>query len=229
MSDKINRKPNDGENAADVQEKDVKDGTADQKKDTEPATPGDNVEKQTGAADSGPHESGKDDHEDHGKGKLKKELRKLEISLKDAQKENEELKKKLETSEDIKLRVTAEYDNFRRRTLKEKEGIYADAYSDAVLSILPIIDNLELALKFGESDESRKGMEMIIKSAKETLEKMGVTEIEALGKTFDPNLHNAVMHTDDETKGENEIVQVLQKGYKLGDKVIRFAMVAVAN
>lgn len=225
MSDEIKKKPEDGEE----QEKDIKDGDADLKKDPETKAPEDNGGKQKEEADSGPHESGKDDREDHGKGKLKKELRKLEISLKDAQKENEELKKKLETSEDIKLRVTAEYDNFRRRTLKEKEGIYADAYSDAVLSLLPIIDNLELALKFGESEESRKGMEMIIKSAKETLEKMGVTEIEAMGKTFDPNMHNAVMHTDDETKGENEIVQVLQKGYKLGDKVIRFAMVAVAN
>ncbi len=225
MSDEIKKKPEDGGE----QEKDIKDGDTDLKKDPETKAPEDNGGKQKEEADSGHQESGKDDREDHGKGKLKKELRKLEISLKDAQKENEELKKKLETSEDIKLRVTAEYDNFRRRTLKEKEGIYADAYSDAVLSILPIIDNLELALKFGESEESRKGMEMIIKSAKETLEKMGVTEIEALGKTFDPNMHNAVMHTDDETKGENEIVQVLQKGYKLGDKVIRFAMVAVAN
>lgn len=128
------------------------------------------------------------------------------------------------------LRLAAEYDNFRKRTLKEKEGIYTDAKTDAVTAFLPVYDNLERAIKQETCDEAyRKGVEMTMTGLKEVMAKLGVTEIPALGEHFDPNLHNAVMHIEDETVGEGAIVEVFQTGFKLGDKVIRFAVVKVAN
>ncbi|MBQ9979198.1 MAG: nucleotide exchange factor GrpE [Clostridia bacterium] len=127
------------------------------------------------------------------------------------------------------LRLYAEYDNFRRRSSKEREGIYFDAKSDTLKNILPILDNMERATAFTEADKVLEGMNLILKSFNESFAKMDVKEIEALGKTFDPNLHYAVMHIDDEAYGENEVVEVLQKGYTCGDKVIRYAMVKVAN
>ena len=128
------------------------------------------------------------------------------------------------------LRLAAEYENFRRRSQKEKEALYGDIKADTMTKFLPVYDNLERALKQGTEDEAyRKGVEMIMTQFCSTLEKLGVTPIECLGEKFDPALHNAVMHVDDEEKGENEIVEVFQKGFKLGDKVIRFAMVKVAN
>ena len=127
------------------------------------------------------------------------------------------------------LRLYAEYDNFRRRSTKEKEAIYFDAKSDTVKNILPILDNMERACAFTEADKILEGMNLILKSFNENLAKMDVKEIEALGKTFDPNVHYAVMHVDDESYGESEVVEILQKGYICGDKVIRYAMVKVAN
>ena len=127
------------------------------------------------------------------------------------------------------LRLYAEYDNFRRRSTKEKEATYFDAKSDAVKNILPILDNMERATAFTEADKILEGMNLILKSFNENFAKMDVKEIEALGKTFDPNVHYAVMHVDDESYGESEVVEVLQKGYICGDKVIRYAMVKVAN
>lgn len=128
------------------------------------------------------------------------------------------------------LRLAAEYENFRRRSQKEKDALYGDIKADTVTKFLPVYDNLERALNTGTEDEAyRKGVEMIMNQFCTTLEKLGVTPIECLGEKFDPALHNAVMHVDDEEKGENEIVEVFQKGFKLGDKVIRFAMVKVAN
>lgn len=128
------------------------------------------------------------------------------------------------------LRLYAEYDNFRRRSQKEKEGIYGDAKADTLKEFLPVYDNLVRALATATQDEAyAKGVEMIMAQFEKTMEKLGVTRIESLGQTFDPELHNAVMHTDDDTRGENEIVEVFQEGFKLGDKVIRFAMVKVAN
>ena len=125
------------------------------------------------------------------------------------------------------LRIVAEYDNFRKRTLKERDLIYQDAYLDAVKQLLPVVDNVERALEYANDEDTRKGMELIIASVHQTLEKMGVKEIET--KIFDPNLHNAVMHVDDEGLGEGEIVEVFQKGYILGERVVRYAMVKVAN
>ena len=128
------------------------------------------------------------------------------------------------------LRVCAEYDNFRRRSQKEKEALYGDIKADVLLKFLPVYDNLVRALAQPTTDEAyRKGVEMIMGQFVATMEKLGVEKIESLGHSFDPNLHNAVMHVDDEEKGENEIVEVFQEGFKIGDKVIRFAMVKVAN
>ena len=152
--------------------------------------------------------------------------------LKKAEAEIESLKAELATEQDKYMRLYAEYDNFRRRSAKEREGIYSDAYCDVVNQILPIIDNLERATQYSKDDPDSpmaKGIELTIKSCVEALNKMGVFEIEALGKPFDPNLHNAVMHVEDEAFGENEIAEVFMKGYIKGDKVIRFSMVKVAN
>ena len=128
------------------------------------------------------------------------------------------------------LRLAAEYDNYRKRTAKEKESAWADAKAETVLAFLPVYDNLERAMKQETSDEAyKKGVEMTMNQLKEVFAKLGVTEIEAEGKPFDPNLHNAVMHIEDENLGENMVAQVFQAGFMLGEKVIRFAMVQVAN
>lgn len=128
------------------------------------------------------------------------------------------------------LRICAEYDNFRKRTQKEKENLYGDIRANVISSFLPVYDNLVRALAAETQDEAyRKGVEMIMNQFNSTLEKLGASEIKAVGEKFDPALHNAVMHVDDETKGENEIVEEFQKGFKIGDKVIRFSMVKVAN
>jgi molecular chaperone GrpE len=136
----------------------------------------------------------------------------------------------LKAEKDRYLRLLAEYDNYRKRSSKERESIYQDVRADTVTKFLPVYDNLVRALDQATCDEAyRKGVEMIMTQLRDILSRMGVTEIESLGQKFDPALHNAVMHEEDETKGEGEIVQELQKGFKMGDKVIRFAMVKVAN
>ena len=148
---------------------------------------------------------------------------KEEEKIESLEKENAELNDRF-------LRICAEYDNFRKRSQKEKDALYGDIKANTVLQFLPVYDNLERALKQGTEDEAyRKGVEMIMTQFCSTLEKLGVKEIECLGQKFDPSMHNAVMHVDDEEKGENEIVEVFQKGFMLNDKVIRFAMVKVAN
>ena len=138
-----------------------------------------------------------------------------------------ELEARCAEATDKYLRIVAEYDNFRKRTLKERDSIYQDAYLDAVKQLLPVVDNVERALEYASDDGTKKGMELIIASVHQTLEKMGVKEIET--KTFDPNIHNAVMHIEDDSIGEGEITEVFQKGYKKGDKIVRYAMVKVAN
>ena len=145
-------------------------------------------------------------------------------------KELESLKDQVAQQEDKYLRLAAEYDNYRRRTAKEKDSIWNDAKADAAQAFLPVYDNLERALKQDTADEAfKKGVEMTMTQLKTVLEKLGITEIPALGQTFDPNLHNAVMHVEDENFGENTVAEVFQTGFMLGDKVIRFAMVKVAN
>ncbi len=154
--------------------------------------------------------------------KLTAKNKELGDSLEKAQKEHDELQDKY-------LRVCAEYDNFRKRTQKERDGIFTDAYSDALKEILPIFDNLERAALYTEPDKLTEGLELIFKSAKEMLTKLGVEEFGAVGEKFDPTIHNAVMHIDDDSVGEDEIIEVFQKGYKRGEKIIRHAMVKVAN
>ncbi len=136
----------------------------------------------------------------------------------------------LKGANDRYLRLLAEYDNYRKRSQKERDSLYADIKSDTVAKFLPVYDNLVRALSQSTEDEAyRKGVEMIMNQFNSTLEKLGATRIECLGQKFDPTLHNAVMHVDDEEKGENEIVEVFQEGFLMGEKVIRFAMVKVAN
>jgi len=128
------------------------------------------------------------------------------------------------------LRICAEYDNFRKRSQKEKEALYTDVKAETLKAFLPVYDNLLRALAQPTEDTAyAKGVEMIMAQFNTTMEKLGVEKIESLGQTFDPTYHNAVMHVDDEEKSENEIVEVFQEGFRAGDKVIRFAMVKVAN
>lgn len=143
--------------------------------------------------------------------------------------ENKKLQEELDLTKDRLLRVTAEYDNYRKRTAKEKEGIYADAYVDVIKEILPIIDNLERAMAAdGNVEDLKKGVEMTMKGCQDAFTKLGVEEIDASGQ-FDPNFHNAVMHIEDENLDKNVVAEVFQKGYKKGEKIIRHTMVKVAN
>lgn len=136
----------------------------------------------------------------------------------------------LAEKQDQYLRLAAEYDNYRKRTAKEKENAWTEAKAQTVAAFLPVYDNLERALKQETCDEAyAKGVDMTMKGLQDTLTKLGVEVIPALGETFDPNRHNAVMHVEDESVGENTVVEVFQQGFTCGDKVIRFAMVKVAN
>ena len=163
----------------------------------------------------------------------KEKAREEKAETKEEKKTETKEEKKTEAPQgasDAYLRLLAEYDNYRKRSQKEKDSLYADIKADTVTKFLPVYDNLVRALNQGTEDEAyRKGVEMIMNQFCQTLEKLGVTKTESLGQKFDPKFHNAVMHVDDEEKGENEIVEVFQDGFMLGDKVIRFAMVKVAN
>lgn len=142
----------------------------------------------------------------------------------------EQLKAELNEAKDSLLRLAAEYDNFKKRSDREKEQLTAFVKADVMKKMLPVVDNITFASNSdASSPDYAKGLEMIIKQLKETLEKIGLAEIEALGQQFDPNLHEAVMHIEDENFGENEVAEVLQAGYKLGDTVLRPSMVKVAN
>ncbi len=137
---------------------------------------------------------------------------------------------KLAAAEDRFLRLAAEYDNYRKRTTREKEAAWTEAKAQTVSAFLPVYDNLERALKQETADAAyAKGVEMTMKGLQDALAGLGVERIPAMGETFDPNLHNAVMHVEDESVGENTVVEVFQQGFLCGDKVIRFAMVKVAN
>lgn len=143
----------------------------------------------------------------------------------------ENLAQQLSSLNDQHLRLMAEYDNYRKRTTREKETVYQDAKTDTIAKFLEVYDNLERAVA-QEGDEDnvhKKGMEMIFHQLQAVLEKLGVTVLDPMGQPFDPERHNAVMHVEDETLGENVVSQVYQKGFLMGDKVIRFATVVVAN
>ena len=137
---------------------------------------------------------------------------------------------KYNAEHDSYLRLAADYDNFRKRTIKEKEASYGNGKADAVEKLLPVYDNLERALNQPTEDEAyKKGVEMTMNELLKIFGTLGVEVFGNPGDVFDPNLHNAVMHTEDESLGENTISMVFQKGFKIGDKVVRFAMVQVAN
>lgn len=154
------------------------------------------------------------------------ELKKSNQSLVE---ENNKVNNENDVLKDRLSRTVAEYDNFRKRTAKEKEGIYTDACEDILKELLPVLDNLERAISVeGTVDDLKKGVEMTIKQFNNALEKLNVEEISTSGE-FDPHMHNAVMHIDDSQYGNNQIVEVFQKGYKRGDKVLRHSMVKVAN
>ncbi len=143
----------------------------------------------------------------------------------------EELRKQVADLNDRYVRLFAEYDNFRKRTADEKSALYNQAVADSYAALFPILDNFERAFENTEAspEDFKKGVEMIYSQVKDIFTKAGMEEFGEPGDTFDPNIHNAVMHLEDPEKGENEIVAVFQKGYKLGDRVVRHAMVQVAN
>ena len=143
--------------------------------------------------------------------------------------ENKKLSNELDALKDRLLRLTAEYDNYRKRTAKEKEGIYTDACTDVLKEVLPVADNLERALAVdGNVEDLKKGVEMTIKGFLNSLEKLGVEEIDTTNG-FDPNLHQAISVVEDANLNTNDVAQVYQKGYKKGEKVIRYSMVTVAK
>ena len=145
--------------------------------------------------------------------------------------ELQKLQKEFEEHKQKHLRVLAEYDNFRKRTAAEKTAIYNNAVSDTVKELLPVADNIERALsqENASAEDMKKGVEMIEHQIQACFEKLGLAEMGQVGETFDPNLHNAVAHIEDESLGENVISAVYQKGYTLGERVVRHAMVQVAN
>ena len=163
------------------------------------------------------------------KRKLGKQLKELENKLKKAEKEQEKATQALLDANDKYLRMLAEFDNYKKRTAKEGEAKYANAYCDAVEALLPVFDNIERAVLYSESGNFADGMKAIVGQISTAMEKLGIETFGDVGEAFDPMLHNAVMHVEDENLGENVITEVFQKGYKKGDRIIRHAMVKVAN
>ena len=173
----------------------------------------------------------KDTQDESKKGSDKKRLKKAEAELAETKKKLETAEAALAEEKDKYLRMLAEYDNFRRRTAREKETIYGDATAETIKGLLPVVDTLERAAAGLTPEEAEsplgKGILMTLKSATDALAKLGVEEVPA--DSFNPDYHNAVMHVEDETLGEGAIVAVFQKGYRKGDHIIRYAMVQVAN
>ena len=168
--------------------------------------------------------------------KAEKKSEKAEKKSEKAEKKSEKaptkksLEEELAAERDKYLRLLAEYDNFRRRSAKERENIYTDVRCETLKKFLPVYDSLSRALaQTPEDDACRKGLEMIMTQYEKSLEQLGVVMIEAVGQPFDANLHNAVMHIEDENYGENVIVEEFEKGFKIGDKILRYSMVKVAN
>lgn len=171
----------------------------------------------------------KEDSRDDAKKKKKSELAALREEAAHLKIEIERAEAALKASEEKCLRIGAEYDNFRKRSQKEKEETYAGATASCISGLLPLIDNLKLASKYTEGDKVAEGVKMILDSLPGVLSGLNITSYGAAGDKFDPNIHNAVMHIEDEAYGEGEIVDVFQEGYMFGDKIIRHAMVRVAN
>ena len=160
---------------------------------------------------------------------LPSELDTAKEALAAALAENAKLTAELAESRDKYLRMLAEYDNYRKRTAKEREGTYTEAVADTVAGILPVLDILEKASQYSEADKIAEGLALTVKQASALLAKLGIEETAAIGDPFDPVFHNAVLQVEDEELGENVIAEIFQRGYRRGDKIIRHAMVKVAN
>ena len=182
------------------------------------ACPGEKTAEGTETDESGKNEKGE-----------KKKTKKLEAKIAELEKKLADAENAAADKDSKYLLLAAEYDNFRRRTQKEKEGLYTEAYSDCINSLLPVLDNLYRAVDSQDEKGLADGLKMTVKSYEEALAKLGVEEIKALGETFNPELHCAVFHVEDEQYGENEIIEVLAKGYIRSGKVIRYSVVKVAN
>ncbi len=164
------------------------------------------------------------------KAKGDKKTEKLKADLLAAEERATKAEEEAAAANDKYLRLAAEYDNYRKRSTKEREAVYTDAFTDAVAAFLPLMDSIGLAQQFAEADdELSKGVRMLQKQIEDILKKLNVEEIASDGQQFDPMLHNAVMHEEDDTSPENTVKQTFQKGYRIGDKVIRHAMVTVVN
>lgn len=191
---------------------DIDDKTKEEAKEAEAAEPSEEV-KETGEK----------------KGEGKKEEKKFKSKCAALEKELGEIKKALDEAKDSHLRVAAEYDNFRKRSQREKDAIYSDAVADTVRELLPLFDNLDLASGYVGGENVGEGLALILKTVPDILSKLHVEAFGAKGEKFDPNFHDAMMHEENEEYGEGEIVEVFRKGYKTGDKIIRHALVKVAN
>lgn len=162
--------------------------------------------------------------------KVKEEKNQKADEIIELKKQIESQKVQIDETEDRLKRVAAEFDNYKKRNTKERDGMYNSLVADIISNFLPVIDNLEKAVTTETKDEEyKKGIELVLKQFKDVLTARGIVEIEAVGNTFDPEFHEAVSSVQDETKGEKEIVQEYRKGYKIGDRVIRHSMVVVAN
>lgn len=204
-------------NSEDVENNDVKEETVNNQENIEEKNINEESWQQEEVLEDSEFEEVNDDFEN-----IKSENR----SLKD---ENEKLNSEINALKDRLLRINAEYDNYRKRTTKEKEGIYTDAVEDVLKQLLPVLDNLERAISVeGNVDDLKKGVDLTIRQFQDSLEKLGVVEIDT-NSNFDPNFHEAVMHVEDNSFEENSIAEVFQKGYKRGAKVIRHSIVKVAN
>ena len=188
-------------------------------------------ETQAGTEQEAPKTEAPETEKEEKTGKTKKKKETTYTLTREQMEAAELAAKQLESVKDQFVRLTAEYDNYRKRTTKEKENIYQDAKGDTIKEFLAVYDNLERAAasEGGEDSPHKKGLEMIFQQYKDILKKLGVTEIEAAGNPFDPEKMNAVMHIDDESLGENVVAQVFQAGFELNGKVIRHASVPVAN
>lgn len=188
-------------------------------------------ETQAGTEQEAPKTEAPETEKEEKTGKTKKKKEKTYTLTREQMEAAELAAKQLESVKDQFVRLTAEYDNYRKRTTKEKENIYQDAKGDTIKEFLAVYDNLERAAasEGGEDSPHKKGLEMIFQQYKDILKKLGVAEIEATGNPFDPEKMNAVMHIDDESLGENVVAQVFQAGFELNGKVIRHAIVQVAN
>ncbi len=175
-------------------------------------------------------ETAQEQAQEEPKEKKKDKKEKLKAELLAAEERAKKAEDEAASANDKYLRLAAEYENYRRRSTKEREALFTDAFADAVTAFLPLVDSIGLAQPFAEGDDNlAKGVRVLAKQLEDVLAKLKVEEIPSDGVPFDPNLHNAVMHSEDPDSPENTVKQTFRKGYRLGDKVIRHAMVAVVN